>query len=220
MCFSASASFISGGVLAAIGGYSVASNKNRTFLPFAAIPFYFAFQQFIEGLIWLSFTEPSVHHWQHELTYVFLLFAQVVWPIYVPWSIYVAEKNEKTKKILLVILGVGVVVGGYLAFCLAAYPVSVKIQGNHILYLLDYPEFNLNYKGILYFIATVFPPFFSTLKGMRWFGVMVFISLMITQIFFPGFEISVWCFFAALISACIPIILHASNKHHKVIPVE
>jgi len=210
MCFSASASFIAGGVLASIGGFSVAITNKRQFLPFAAIPFYFAVQQFIEGLIWLSFSEPSVQHFQYELIYLFLFFAQVFWPIYVPWSILIAEKDEKNRGYLRVFLAIGVLVGGYLAFCLAAFPVSAQIHDQHILYVLDFPEFNLNYKGIGYFIATVIPPFFSSMKGMRCFGIMIFISLMITEVLFSDFEISVWCFYAAIISAVIPWIISKS----------
>lgn len=215
MCFSASASFIAGGVLASVGGFSVAINRDRKLFPFAAIPFYFAVQQFIEGFIWLSFSDPSVHHFQHEFIYLFLFFAQVLWPIYVPWSILIAEKDERSRRYLRFILAIGVLVGGYLAFCLAAFPVSAQIHQHHILYALDYPEFNLNYKGIAYFVATVVPSFFSTGKGMRLFGILIFVSLMITEIMFPGFEISVWCFYAAIISAAIPWIITKSYEGTK-----
>lgn len=215
MCFSASASFIAGGVLASVGGFSVAINRDRKLLPFAAIPFYFAVQQFVEGFVWLSFSEPSIHHFQHEFIYLFLFFAQVFWPIYVPWSILVAEKDEKIRRYQRIFLAVGVLVGGYLLCCLVAFPVSAKIQDHHVLYALDYPEFNLNYKGIAYFIATVIPPFLSSVKGMRWFGILIFISLMITEILFPGFEISVWCFYAAIISAAIPWVISNSFEGKK-----
>jgi hypothetical protein len=48
------------------------------------------------------------------------------------------------------------------------------------------------------------------MKGMRWFGILILGSLMIAEVLFPGFEISVWCFYAAIISAVIPWIISKS----------
>jgi hypothetical protein len=54
MCFSASASFIAGGALTAVGVVTLKKTENKKEIPFAAIPLLFGIQQLIEGVIWLT----------------------------------------------------------------------------------------------------------------------------------------------------------------------
>ncbi|GAV20644.1 hypothetical protein MMIC_P1616 [Mariprofundus micogutta] len=51
MCFSATASFIAGGALTAIGVKTVKLAANRAELPFVSIPLLFGIQQIIEGVL-------------------------------------------------------------------------------------------------------------------------------------------------------------------------
>ena len=54
MCFSAEASFTSSAVLALIGYASIKAAPSKSKLFLAAIPCFFALQQFSEGIIWLN----------------------------------------------------------------------------------------------------------------------------------------------------------------------
>jgi len=54
MCFSASASFAGGAVLTTIGVASVSKVSDPKQKLFAEIPLLFAFQQFAEGVVWLT----------------------------------------------------------------------------------------------------------------------------------------------------------------------
>lgn len=76
MCFSVSASFITSAVLFAGGVAAIKFSTNKHQPPFATIPFIFSFQQFCEGLLWLSVPEFS----DYKITsmFVFLIIAQVV----------------------------------------------------------------------------------------------------------------------------------------------
>jgi len=51
MCFSATASFVTGAVLFAGGVAAVKFSENSRQLPFSAIPLIFSFQQIIEGML-------------------------------------------------------------------------------------------------------------------------------------------------------------------------
>ena len=55
MCFSASASFIAGTSLSAVGVAALKRTEARTERPFAMIPMLFGIQQMTEGIIWLIF---------------------------------------------------------------------------------------------------------------------------------------------------------------------
>ena len=56
MCFSASASFIAGTTLCAVGVATIKRTEARSELPLAMIPLMFGVQQLIEGVVWLTFT--------------------------------------------------------------------------------------------------------------------------------------------------------------------
>ena len=76
MCFSATASFTAGIVLTVIGVATVKKTQRKTEIPFAMVPLLFGLQQFIEGLLWLSFQFNS-HLLNVIMTYVFTLVSQV-----------------------------------------------------------------------------------------------------------------------------------------------
>jgi hypothetical protein len=211
MCFSASASFGAGIVLSAIGIASIKKAQTSSQMAFACIPLIFSVQQITEGYLWLSLSSSAYSAIQPVTTYIFLFFAQVLWPVWVPVSILMIEKDDQRKKILKLFVATGTIVSAYLTYCLLSYHVEAKILGQHISYQQDYPS-SLGYlSGTLYIIATVASPFFSTFKRMPVLASSILVSYIITEIFYEDYIVSVWCFFAAIISVLVLAILH-ENK--------
>jgi len=99
MCFSANASFGAGIILAVISVASLKKVQYPTHIYFAAIPLIFCIQQIIEGLLWLALTDPVYTSLEKVTTYSFLFFAQVIWPIWIPFAVLSLEKNRKYKPI-------------------------------------------------------------------------------------------------------------------------
>lgn len=203
MCFSAGASFGAGAVLSVIGAASLKKTKTKTHLSFAAIPLIFAVQQITEGFLWLSFSKPELAFLQQPTTYIFLFFAQIVWPIWVPFSVILLEPKEKRRTAEKILVGLGAIVSLYLAYCLISFPVEAQVQGYHIAYIQQYPAAISRYCGFLYVVATVAPPLFSRIKRMWILGTTIFISYVITTIFYSDYIVSVWCFFASIISIAV-----------------
>lgn len=208
MCFSAEASFISGAVLSIAGIVSVKKVKKTSELTFAAIPLFFAVQQITEGFLWLSLKHKIDDSWQQPMTYLFLLFAQVFWPTWVPLSILLIEKNIKRKKILRIILAMGILVSLCLAYRLLTQTIQAEIIHKHIFYNLYTPAAAVHVLALLYMTSIVLPPFVSSIKKMKFIAVILFISFVVTKIFFDYYLISVWCFFAALVSVAVFTIEH------------
>src|SRR6187402_1838956 len=98
MCFSATASFGAAAVLGVVGGVAVTKAKTSPQKTFAAIPLIFAVQQLSEGLLWLSLKNDSLASSQSLLTYIFLFFAMAIWPFWIPFSVWLMEKDLKRKK--------------------------------------------------------------------------------------------------------------------------
>jgi hypothetical protein len=219
MCFSASASFGAGIVLTVIGVASIKKTHHRSQLLFATIPLIFGVQQIAEGILWLSLPNPDYVNTQKISTYIFLFFAQILWPLWVPIAILLLEKNATRKNIQMVLVGGGIVVGLYLAYCLISFNVEAKIIGYHIAYLQDYPSSLRKYVVILYALATIAPSFFSHIKKMWMLGISILISYIVTAIFYEHYILSVWCFFSSIISLSIyAIMVEISNaeKHKRV----
>jgi hypothetical protein len=216
MCFSASASFGAGVVLTVIGVASIKKTQHPAQLLFSSIPLIFGVQQIAEGVLWLTLPNPEDVNTQKIFTYIFLLFAQVVWPIWVPIAILLVEKSKTRKNIQKVLVGAGLLVGVYLAYCLMTFDVQAKIVGYHISYIQDYPPTLKIYGIILYGMATIAPSFFSHIKRMWMLGATVLVSYIVTAIFYEHYILSVWCFFSSIISLSIyAIMIEISNTERK-----
>jgi hypothetical protein len=105
MCFSTNMSLGAGAALGVIGILSVRKVRKPSQLAFAAIPLLFSTQQFSEAFVWLSLTNKQYETWETSAVNVFLFFAQALWPAWVPFSIWLLEKEAKHQKILLFLTG-------------------------------------------------------------------------------------------------------------------
>lgn len=212
MCFSATASFGASAILFIAGIAALNKVESKSQIPFAAIPIIFAFHQFTEGFVWLSLTHQEYNYWQEIPIIIFLLLAQVLWPFWVPFSFLLIEKGDKRKKILRILLGLGSIASIFLAYRLLFHPVTAVINPFHIRYTINFPFKILNILvGITYFIVSIVPPFLAGGKRMISLGLLNLISFIITIVFFENYVISVWCFFAALISFEVYLVMKNLN---------
>ncbi len=215
MCFSATASLSAGIVLTVIGIASIRKVESSSQIVFASIPLVFAIQQFTEGLVWLSLSHTEFEPIHEIAMYAFLIFAQIIWPLWVPFAMLMLEKNATRKKLLQILIVLGMILASYTAFAFLSYKVEAKIQGHHIEYLIDYPhEFN-DFIAILYVISTILPPFLSSVKRMWILGIFILLTAIVTAIFYEVYLISVWCFFAALMSVFVFGIMRGIEKPTK-----
>jgi len=212
MCFSPEASFAGGVIISAIGVATVRKIHNPSQLVFASIPLFFGIQQITEGVLWLAIPEADYINIRKLSTYLFLIMAEVLWPIMIPLSVLYMEKIYKRKIILLILLVLGASLSTYYAFCLWTFHVNPQIMGYHIQYNTDFPKSVSLFAFSVYLISTITPFFISSIKRTHLLGVLMFLSCFITAIFFRQFLTSVWCFFAALISGVIYWILSDSKR--------
>ncbi len=212
MCFSPEASFTGGIIISAIGVITVRKVHKPSQILFACIPLFFGFQQFAEGSLWLMLRSTEHNLFKEISTYVFLITAQVIWPVMIPLSVLFLEESKRKKKILLALLLVGIILSGYYAFCLFSFTVTPVIEGFHIKYQNDFPRSLAMTATIFYLIATITPLFVSSVKKTHLLGIMMASSCIVTAIFFTQYLTSVWCFFAALISGVVLWILTDVKK--------
>lgn len=174
----------------------------------------FGLQQFSEGLVWLSFDHPAWEAWREPSTYAFLFFAQVIWPLWIPLSVWLMEPDRSRKKVLGYMLWLGGLTSAYMLYCLLAYEVSAVAQEGHIRYTLHFPALEL--RRVLYGLSTVIPLFVSSLRGMRILAAAILASFLISRFFYLHYVISVWCFFAAILSIMIYFTLVVNKRSAEV----
>ncbi|HEV8355517.1 MAG TPA: DUF6629 family protein [Gemmatimonadales bacterium] len=212
MCFSASASFAAAGVVTVAGVAALRGARKPAHLLLGAIPLFFALHQLAEGMLWLALSREGYAAWGQPAMFTFLIVAKVVWPVWVPLSIRALEEDPARRRALSALLALGVVLTAGLAYGLDAYPMRASIEGNHIRYRLDFPAPFRWTVDILYLLVTVLPPLVSSIRMMRWIGVILLASLVFSKIFFYSYVVSVWCFFAALISAMVVLVVRTGRK--------
>ena len=217
MCFSAQASFAGGIIISAIGVATITKVHKPHQIIFASIPLFFGVQQITEGFLWLTLPNPDYVSIQKILTYLFLIMAEVLWPMMIPLSVLFMEENKKRKRILWVLLIMGISLSVYFAFCLLSFTVAPKIMGYHIEYNDTYPKSLRVIVFAVYIIASITPLFVSSIKRTHLLGILMALSCAVTAIFFTQYLTSVWCFFAALISAIIFWILRDSKRKYKMV---
>ena len=200
MCFSATASFSAGALLIVIGTLTLKSARRPRELAFAAIPLLFAIQQLIEGVIWLTFRvdAPLLNS---VMTHAYSFFSHVLWPAYVPLAVWLIEPPGRRRPVLLVFVAGGFAVASYLLYILMAFPVVSRPTGQHVEYLS--PHFYAAVTMTLYLLSTTASPLLSTHRMVKTFGALSLLAFGAAYYFYAQWFISVWCLFAALLSALI-----------------
>jgi hypothetical protein len=216
MCFSATGSFGVATVIAGIGAVAVTQKKPPTHKMLALVPLLFASQQVAEGVVWMTIDHPDQAGLQSIAVALFLGFALVVWPMWVPISLLVAERNPRRRRALAVLSSMGVAVGVYAAVLLIRGRPSAHVAGHSIgySYVERGPALVLALYLPGYVLPTVVPFFISTISRAKLMGTVLALSLLATFMIERQALTSVWCFFAAILSLLIVLSI---GKDHRLI---
>ena len=214
MCFSAQASFFAAALLTCTWiACLLKTTKHTLFLPF--IPFFFAVQQFTEGLLWVLIPRGGPTTVITAGTYIFLFIAVLGWPLLIPLAGRALEQVPQKKTIFNLFIALAfawIAVGGYQ---LVAYGADATIDQSHILYTLYSPIFLKNTALYYYLGATLLPFFIGSNRYFNALGILTALSCIAAYYVWYAHFLSVWCFFAALISAMTYLIVAslAQEKH-------
>ena len=215
MCFSAVASFGASAIIGSTAVVAMAKAKTTPQRLFATIPFVFAMQQLAEGMLWLSLKNSALAAWQPFFSYTFLVFALMIWPIWIPITIRMLETDAKRKKILNILLYIGAVIFAVVGWMLLHYSAQVMTTHHHLHYIVDFPPSLKKLVwlfSLLYFMTTIISSFVSGIPRMKWLGIVFLLAYIFAMIFYSGFIVSVWCYFSALLSIVVIWIISGLRK--------
>ncbi|MBM3207485.1 MAG: hypothetical protein FJZ57_02620 [Chlamydiae bacterium] len=205
MCYSATASFSASAVLLVTGSILVCRIKEKKYLFLALIPVFFAVQQAMEGCIWLKL-EPS--QWFKN---IYLLFAYTFWPIWIPLSLLMVEKNKQRRKIQLALLWIGIIMSTYLLFTISdthPYITCHSIQYENKKVSAQFGNFGI----LLYFAVTIGSVFTSSLSFSKILALFFSVFAIFIFVFDRFYFASLWCFWSAVISILLCFYLPTRKK--------
>ena len=230
MCFSATVSFTAAAALAVSGvlGFYFAIKSNKRFLVLNMMAFFYALQQFSEGMIWIGSPILSPRAWG----ILFLTLAFFVYPWFSALSCYCITRRENLKKKIIWVMMAGFIFGIWaLSNVLLTPNLGLDQCRLHIFYnvhIMGGYKINGPLMAFLiipiYVLLTSIPFFICDKHYSSVMGWAIIVSALICWIIYFNYFISVWCFYAALISCCITVwtscftprgllsIQHASSK--------
>jgi hypothetical protein len=130
-------------------------------------------------------------------------FRMCLWPAWIPLAVMLMEAPGKRHRVLQTFVGAGAAVGAYLLLVPVAFPAVSRPIGQHIEYLS--PHFFAAEVMTLYLLATTVSPLLSTHGAVKVFGALALLSFGAAYYFYTTWFISVWCFFAALLSGVVDL---------------
>jgi len=211
MCFSPAASFAASIALSGIGVATLHQARAKGEILLAIVPLFFALQQFVEGLIWLSLLH---YHWpeiQRWLIIAYGVFAGMIWPVYMPLTLLLLEPSRRRKQIMFPIVLIGVCVALYVLMRMLETTVTAGIANSCILY--EYPHRPADEWLLPFYLIAACGGFFASSRvKIHRLGVANIIAFLVAYIFYDMYLVSVWCFFAAVISGLIYFYFRPAGK--------
>lgn len=214
MCFSATASFSTSAVLfvAGLTGALCAWRYDKRFVAFNVLLLFFSFQQFCEGMIWIESPFLSKTTWG----FLFLFFAFFVYPWFLSLCVYCITQNKLARQKIKWLIYFGFIFGAIL-YCgnlqvpnLGVDQCTLHIQYHSYFFgqqylnptaikIVDY----LSIIPYIFFTSAAF--FYSDIRHAFFYACAVIIATLVCVIFYAGYFISTWCFYATFIALVVII---------------
>lgn len=215
MCFSATVSYSAAVILAGTGVYTFrqAGRLHPSYRAWALVPLFFGLQQAFEGLVWQALTAGN-HSEAVTFGLGFHFFSHFLWLWWLPLSSYLVEPRKILKRVFAGCGIFGAIAGGLVYTLMLLHPewMTVAVREHSIIY-----DFSAPYRSdihipitpvMLYGLIILVPLLFSSHRLIKIFGGLVILSMALASWAFNAAFVSVWCFFAAVLSLYIVYMIH------------
>lgn len=218
MCYSAEVSFGASAVLVAGGIWSRSLALAPRERPIATFPLLFGIQQFAEGVVWVGIgnDQPDL---VAVFSYIYAFFALMLWPILVPLAVFRVEPERGRRRIQQALWVVGMCVAVLISGSLARNGLSTSVVGGHLAYRV---QLTSTFELVGFYFLAVSAPCVSSHRYLRWFGVLLVVSLALALARHAMNFVSLWCLAAALLSILVIVhlrVMQAARRETLVIEV-
>lgn len=204
MCFSAEADLVGGALLTLIGVDAVRHvHRRHDHLALATLPLLLAAHQVDEAFVWRGLQGRVDAGVGHLATWVYLTFAFVVLPVYVPVAVLALESAPGRRRVITGFVALGALVSLLLLSAMLRGPVTVTIGDHHLQYGIGLTAGFWVVTG--YVTATCGAAVFSGYRRLALFGVVNLIAVaLLARLAIDGFA-SLWCAWAAVTAGAIAL---------------
>lgn len=209
MCFSPQGDLVAGIAVSAIGVDACRHLKGRQeYVAVAVLPVLFGLHQIDEAFVWWGLRGDVSRGLGDVAMWIYLLFALAILPVLAPVIVLAIEKTAKRRWRIVPFVALGVVVSAILLEAMVVGHPSARLGSYHIAYSIGL-QHGLLIIG-LYIVATCGPLLLSGYRSVVWFGVANLVAVVVlARLCADGFT-SLWCFYAALVSAAIALHLRTT----------
>lgn len=209
MCFSVTASFTTAILLVPAGVYCMkkAVRLPKSYWLVGALPLLFGVQQAFEGGVWITINSNNADAIRMAAL-GFMFFSHFFWLFWIPMTGYAIENHAIRKKLFFGFAIFGGLYGASMYFPLFIYEdwLTVALLKHSISYeaMLIYDGYipRIVVRGIYALVVSV-PLLLSSDHYLRIFGVIIATSVVLATVFYGYAFISIWCYFAAVLSLYI-----------------
>lgn len=210
MCFSPEADLVGGLVITAIGVDAVRHSLDRPELRgLAALPLLFGVHQLTELFVWWGLEGKVPSAVGDAAMWLYLLFAFVVLPTYVPVAVFRAEAPGRRRRLVGGFVGIGILASLALLGAMLRGPVIVEVEPWHLHYDIGLDAGLLIVSG--YVAATCGAFLVSGIKNLRYFGIVNLVAVATLAAFVISGFASLWCAWAAITSALFALHLRRTQ---------
>jgi hypothetical protein len=212
MCFSAPADLVGGVILGAIGvdaAWHV--RRRRDHLGIAALPMLLGLHQLDEAFVWWGLQGHVSASVGRVATWIYLVFAFVVLPVYLPLAVLALEPPGRRRRMMLVFVGLGAVVSAVLLAALVRGPVTVALGDHHLSYSIGLTASTAVVTA--YVVATCGAAVFSGYRRLAVFGLVNLVAVaVLAHVTISGLP-SLWCAWAAVTAGVVAWHLRSGDGH-------
>lgn len=215
MCFSAFVSFAASTLLVPAGLYCIKTALHKhAYLPFACMPLAFGIQQGFEGIVWLGIHSNNLTT-IHTGALGFLFFSHWFWLFWIPLIVLQLEHDQKVQRICQLLAIIGALYGAFLYLPLLIHDHWLSATAIH--HSIEYQAKFIGdavpilFSRLLYILIILTPLIISSNSYIKVFGILITFSTVISYSMFNYAFVSVWCFFAALLSLYVSYIISKAS---------
>ncbi len=204
MCFAPEADALVGAVVVAVGVDALRHVREPKQIPLAALPLLFGLHQLTEAFVWWGLEGHVAHSVERASTWIYLLFAFSALPILIAIAVGLIEPVLVRRRVIAAFGLVATAVAIALTTAMFRGTLDAAIDGRHIEYSVDALGYGGQLTGV-YVIATCGALLASSYRDLATLGALNLVVVPLLMALTVGGFVSLWCFWAAIVSVVIDL---------------
>jgi hypothetical protein len=209
VCFSPDADVVVGGVVVVIGADALRHVREPKQILLASLPLLFGLHQIDEAFVWWGLRGHVSESIGRVGVWIYVLFALAALPALVPLAVLAVERVPTRRRLIGLFSILGIAVGVSLGVALFRGSVNAAIDGRHIAYGVSALSQGRDLTAI-YVVAACGALLASSYRDLAALGLLNLVAVPVLMWLTVSGFISLWCFWAALVSIVIDTHLRRS----------